>query len=66
MASEDYYTAAELQKLTGTPSSTWRFWARYHPERGPASTRLGRRSVWKKTTVHAWLDEQEKAGRQPK
>ena len=60
MASE-YYTAAELEKLTGTPASTWRYWSRYHPDRGPSSTKLGRRLVWRKTTVHEWLDALEKA-----
>jgi len=57
----DYYDARELEKLTGTPASTWRYWSKYHPERGPASTKIGRRLVWRKAVVHAWLDRQEKS-----
>lgn len=56
MASEEYYNAAELEAITGTPASTWNYWAKYHPDRGPASVKIGRRRVWKKTVVHEWLD----------
>ena len=60
--SADYYTADELETLTGTPASTWRYWAKYHPERGPASTKIGRRLVWRKMVIHEWLDALEEAG----
>jgi hypothetical protein len=53
----EYYTAAQLQGLTGTPASTWRYWA--HVGQGPASLKIGRRRVWKRSTVEAWLREQE-------
>lgn len=52
-----YLSAEELEALTGTPKSTWRYWA--HIGSGPASQKLGRRRVWKRDTVMQWLAEQE-------
>jgi prophage regulatory protein len=49
--------ALDLEGLTGTKASTWRYWASI--DRGPASFKLGRRRVWRKSTVLAWLAEQE-------
>jgi prophage regulatory protein len=51
--------ALDLEKLTGTKASTWRYWASIG--QGPASFKLGRRRVWKKSIVLAWLAEQEAA-----
>ncbi|OBF91052.1 hypothetical protein A5791_15840 [Mycobacterium sp. 852002-51163_SCH5372311] len=51
--------AVDLQKWTGTPASTWRYWA--HIGYGPASFKLGRRRVWRRSVVEAWLAEQEKS-----
>lgn len=51
--------AVDLEKLTGTKASTWRYWASIGT--GPASFKLGRRRVWKKSAVLAWLAEQEEA-----
>jgi prophage regulatory protein len=59
MTEPEYMTAPDLEQLTGTPESTWRYWA--HIGSGPASFKLGRRRVWKKSTVLAWLESQEKA-----
>jgi prophage regulatory protein len=53
----DYLGALDLQELTGTKASTWRYWASIGT--GPASFKLGRRRVWKKSVVLAWLAEQE-------
>ena len=53
----DYFSSAALEHLTGTPASTWRYWASIGA--GPASFKLGRRRVWKKSIVLAWLAEQE-------
>lgn len=58
MASE-YMTAQELEDLTGTPKSTWRYWAVVTGE-GPPSFRIGRRRVWKRAVVMKWLAQQEK------
>jgi prophage regulatory protein len=55
----EYLTAPQLEQLTGTPASTWRYWA--HIGSGPASFKLGRRRVWKKAVVLAWLESQETA-----
>jgi predicted DNA-binding transcriptional regulator AlpA len=52
-------SALDLEKLTGTKASTWRYWASIGT--GPASWKLGRRRVWKKSIVLAWLAEQEAA-----
>jgi prophage regulatory protein len=56
---DEFFGARELEKLTGTKASTWRYWASIGA--GPASFKLGRRRVWKKSTVLAWLGEQEAA-----
>jgi predicted DNA-binding transcriptional regulator AlpA len=64
----EYMTAPDLEGLTGTPESTWRYWAHVDAQRspgdqplGPPSFKLGRRRVWKRTSVLAWLESQEKA-----
>jgi predicted DNA-binding transcriptional regulator AlpA len=55
----EYMSAPELEQMTGTPASTWRYWA--HIGSGPASFKLGRRRVWKKSSVLQWLESQEAA-----
>lgn len=55
----EYLDSVNLEQLTGTPASTWRYWA--HIGSGPPSFKIGRRRVWKKTTVLQWLADQEKA-----
>lgn len=55
----EYLSASDLEALTGTPESTWRYFA--HVGRGPASLKIGRRRVWKRSTVTQWLAEQEAA-----
>ena len=59
MKEHEYMTAGDLEKLTGTKESTWRYWA--HVGEGPPSFKLGRRRVWKKTAALAWIAEQEAA-----
>jgi hypothetical protein len=59
MDSEAFLGALDLEKLTGTKASTWRYWASIGE--GPASFRLGRRRVWKMSIALAWLAEQEAA-----
>lgn len=59
MNNSDYLGGLDLEKLTGTKASTWRYWASIG--QGPASFKLGRRRVWKKSAVLAWLAEQEAA-----
>ncbi len=55
----EYLDSAELEAMTGTPASTWRWWAQIG--RGPASFRLGRRRVWKRTLVEEWIQAQADA-----
>ena len=59
MDDEIFLGALDLEKLTKTKASTWRYWASIGS--GPASFRLGRRRVWRKSTALAWLAEQEAA-----
>ncbi|HME16660.1 MAG TPA: helix-turn-helix domain-containing protein [Mycobacterium sp.] len=54
-----YMDSVDLEEMTGTPASTWRYWA--HIGSGPASFKLGRRRVWKRSTVLQWLENQEMA-----
>lgn len=49
--------ALELQELTGTKASTWRYWASIG--QGPPSFKLGRRRVWRRATALAWIAERE-------
>lgn len=53
----EYLSAPELERLTGTRASTWRYWA--HVGTGPKSFKLGRRRVWKRADVLAWIAAQE-------
>jgi prophage regulatory protein len=57
----EFVDSKQLEVLTGTKASTWRYWASLDPPEGPASFKLGRRRVWKRSVVLAWLAEQEKA-----
>lgn len=51
--------ARDLQELTGTKASTWRYWASIGE--GPNSFKLGKRRVWRRSVILAWLAEQETA-----
>ncbi len=55
----EFLDADDLEELTGTKASTWRYWATVGE--GPASFKLGRRRVWKRSAVLAWIAEQERA-----
>lgn len=56
---EEILDSKELEQLTGTRASTWRYWASIG--QGPASFKLGRRRVWKRSIIQAWLAEQEQS-----
>lgn len=53
----EFWDAEDLEKFTGTAASTWRYWASIG--KGPRSFRLGKRRVWRRAVVEAWLAEQE-------
>lgn len=55
----EYLDSLELEELTGTKASTWRYWASIG--QGPVSFKLGRRRVWRRAVVMAWIAEQEHA-----
>lgn len=56
---DEFLQAAACEHLTGIPAGTWRYWA--STGRGPANFTLGRRRVWRKSVVLAWIAEQEAA-----
>lgn len=58
--SNELVDALGLERSYGTKASTWRYWASIGA--GPASFKLGRRRVWRKSIVEAWLAEQENGG----
>ena len=58
---EEYWQAKECEALTGIPQATWRWWA--HCGRGPESFKLGRRRVWRRSAVLAWIAAQEASTR---
>ncbi len=57
---EEYWQAKQVAACTGIPEGTLRYWA-HRGDIGPASFKLGRRRVWKKSVVLAWLTDQEAA-----
>jgi prophage regulatory protein len=58
----DFWDADDLHAITGTPASTWRYWA--INGKGPPSFRLGKRRVWRRLLAESWLAEQERAAQQ--
>jgi predicted DNA-binding transcriptional regulator AlpA len=58
---EDLLTTAEVALITRAPASTLRYWR--HLRTGPHSFRLGRRVVYRRADVTAWLTEQSEAAR---
>ncbi|OMC14935.1 AlpA family transcriptional regulator [Mycobacterium sp. SP-6446] len=55
----DYLSSTGMQQLTGIPASTWRYWATI--DSGPRSFKIGRRRVWRRTDVLAWIAQQDAA-----
>jgi prophage regulatory protein len=56
---EEFWQAKDCHANTGIPEGTWRYWA--HVGEGPANFKLGRRRVWRKSAVLAWIAQQEDA-----
>lgn len=56
-----YLDAKQLEQLTGTQASTWRYWASVGecPPSFPPSFKIGKRRVWNRSAVMKWLAEQE-------
>jgi prophage regulatory protein len=55
----EFCTAAQLEEWTGTKASTWRYWVLTGT--GPKSFKIGRRRVWRRADVMAWIKAQEAA-----
>lgn len=55
----EFSSSNELERVFGVPASTFRYWAA--TGQGPTSCKLGRRRVWRKASVLAWLEAQEAA-----
>ena len=56
---DDLLFAPEVSKFLRVPEPTLRYWA--HRGEGPKSFRMGRRRVWKRSDVAAWLEAQYQA-----
>lgn len=54
---------ADVQEMTGIPAPTWRYWRR--EKVGPRSAKLGRRVVYDKAEVEAWIEAQFNAETSP-
>ena len=52
----DLLTIAEAAQLLRTPVATLRYWR--HRNTGPRSFRLGRRVLYRRDDLHAWIDAQ--------
>lgn len=55
---DDLLTTAEVAVITRAPASTVRYWR--HIGSGPSSFRLGKRVVYRRADVHAWIAECER------
>lgn len=56
---DEFLQATGCERITGIPAGTWRYWQ--STGQGPANFTLGRRRVWRKSVVLAWIAEQEEA-----
>ena len=62
----DLLRIEEAADLTGVPVNTLRYWRAQKPPQGPPSARLGRRVVYRRGDVEAWINAQfEQAGAGP-
>jgi prophage regulatory protein len=59
---DEYVSAEDLEIITKVPAATWRYWG--WVGEGPISIKVGRRRVWRRSVVEAWLRELEDAATQ--
>jgi predicted DNA-binding transcriptional regulator AlpA len=57
----DIMDTAAVSAATGLPAATLRYFR--HANTGPASFKLGRRTVYRRSEVERWIAEQEAATR---
>lgn len=55
-------TLVDVHELTGVPIATLRYWRLQGNGAGPKSFKLGRRVVYAKEDVDAWIAEQRRRG----
>lgn len=60
-ASSELLTLAEAAELLRAPVATLRYWR--HLGSGPRSFRLGRRVLYRRDDLQAWVDAQRSDGR---
>ena len=58
---QELLTTAEVAQLLRAPTSTVRYWR--HIGYGPASFARGRKIVYRRADVEAWIEEQERRTR---
>lgn len=54
----EYMTTGEVAELLRTPEQSVRFWR--HAGRGPASIKVGRRVLYDRADVLAWIEKQRR------
>lgn len=57
----EFMDTPAVAALTGVDAATLRYWR--HADTGPASFKLGRRVVYRRSEVERWIAEQEAATR---
>lgn len=57
----DLMFAPEVSKVTRVPEATLRWWA-HKGDVGPRSFKVGRRRMYKRADVEAWIEQQYQAG----
>lgn len=57
----EHLTTSEVAEITRASQETVRYWR--HIGKGPRSYKVGRRVLYRRDDVEAWLDEQYDAGR---
>ncbi len=58
-APDDLLVVAEVAELTRVPAGTFRSWR--HTDEGPPSFKLGRRVVYRRADVMAWIERQRES-----
>ena len=61
--SPDLITISEAAELLRAPVATLRYWR--HLGTGPTSFRLGRRILYRRDDLHAWIDAQRQRAAGP-
>lgn len=63
-AEQRFMTTEELAELLRRPASTIRYWR--HIGVGPVGLRVGRRVLYQRELVEAWISEQQRLAAQPR